>query len=241
MGGEKTYYDMRGRPCSRIDYLLIPIRQKERLEVKVLTKIGFEIQAAQRCLMPIDHMPFQVQIKWRTLLFGFEDQHNRGWNQSQMLDCWVTGIGRELFLMDLVEKMNHVEQRYNEIDKQNNATAMYQTVHGVARESSKTTFLECQCEEYEELQNCWVEEDKDADYSLENEPKNTVDNFLEEIWSHEYSKHKLDNTRSAIGYAEESGAQISDFDDKLEIKLQTPPAGTRKQFNILTYADKSLS
>ena len=87
-GGETTYYDMRGRPCSRIDYFLIPIRFKEKLEAKVLTKIGFEIQAAQRCLMPIDHMLLQVRIQGRTLWFGPEDHHNRGWNQSQLFDSW---------------------------------------------------------------------------------------------------------------------------------------------------------
>ena len=131
---------MRGRPCSRIDYLLIPIRLKEKFEAKVLTKLGFEIQAAQRCLMLIDHMPLQVQIRGRTLWFGPEDQHNRGWNQSQMLDYWVAGTGREAFLVDLVEQMNQVEEKFNQLEMQNNATAMYQTVHTVVREVAKRNF-----------------------------------------------------------------------------------------------------
>ena len=116
MGSDKTYYDMRGRPCSRIDYFLIPIRLEEKFEATVLTTLGFEIQAAQRCLMPICHMPLQVQIQCRTLWFGLEDQHGRGWNQSQMFDCWVAGTGREPFLADLVEQMNQVEESFNQLD-----------------------------------------------------------------------------------------------------------------------------
>ena len=71
---------------------------------------------------------------------GPEDQHNRGGNQSQMLDCWVAGTGREPFLADLVEQMNQVEESYNQLEMQNNATAMYQTVHTVVREVAKRHF-----------------------------------------------------------------------------------------------------
>ena len=50
-----------------------------------------------------------------------------------MLDCWVSGTGREPFLADLVEHMNQVEESFNQLEMQNNVTAMYQTVHTVVR------------------------------------------------------------------------------------------------------------
>ena len=43
-------------------------------------------------------------------------------------------------MVDLVEQMNQVEEKFNQLEMQNNATAMYQTVHTVVREVAKRHF-----------------------------------------------------------------------------------------------------
>ena len=43
-------------------------------------------------------------------------------------------------MAEFVEKMNEVEQNFNQLDMKNNATAMYQTVHAAVRQASKRLF-----------------------------------------------------------------------------------------------------
>ena len=132
-GCEKTYWSMTGQATSRIDYLLLPTRWREKYEVKVMKRLGHAIQAATKTMMQIDHVPIKFEVQ-DIMMFEEGEDSAQGWSQNEMIDCWVSGKGREKILNDMITKMNEKEEMFAEIEQNHNATRTYQEIHNVLRE-----------------------------------------------------------------------------------------------------------
>ena len=57
-----------------------------------------------------------------------------------MIDCWVSGKGREQFLNDVITKINEKDEMFAEIEQNHNATMTYQEIHNVLREVAQDHF-----------------------------------------------------------------------------------------------------
>ena len=90
--GEQMYYDIRGRPCSRIDHLLCTRRFIGQVKVNAMTKKGFQIQAAKHVMDRNHHLLVELVIQGKTLLIRPEDQY-RGWNK---IFYWIAGSKAEV-------------------------------------------------------------------------------------------------------------------------------------------------
>ena len=130
---------MTGQATSRIDYLLLPTRWREKYEVKVMKRLGHAIQAATKTMMQIDHVPIKFEVQ-DIMMFEEGEDSAQGWSQNEMIDCWISGKGRETFLNDVITKMNETEEMFAEIKQKHNATRTYQEIHNVLKEVAQDHF-----------------------------------------------------------------------------------------------------
>ena len=130
---------MTGQATSRIDYLLLPTRWKEKYEVKVMKRLGHMIQAAKKTMMQIDHVPIKFEVQ-DIMMFEEGEDSAQGLSQNEMIDCWINGKGRETILNDVITKMNETEEMCAEIKQKHNATSTFQEIHNVLKEVAQDHF-----------------------------------------------------------------------------------------------------
>ena len=104
-----------------------------------MKRLGHAIQAATKTMMQIDHVPIKFEVQ-DIMMFEEGEDSAQGWSQNEMIDCWVSGKGREKNLNDVITQMNEKDEMFAEIEQNHNATRTYQEIHNVLREVAQDHF-----------------------------------------------------------------------------------------------------